>query len=310
VQDAELRAAVERYRIFISACESPDGGGYALIPGDTPSAFASCFALFGLWLIGAHEEIARRRQSYATRLIGNLESYRQARASLVSLGTDKPYLQLLTFTLSAAHILSEDCQEAIARHVLEVLPRNVAAELKAVGALDGQPRSGNTAMFWAILLIHARDYLRANVETALDDWVRAHLQTMNRNGFWGPDKSMTHLKFQNGYHQYEILEYLGVHSPQSERAHAAVASLADTEGHFALYPGGGGCYDYDAIYSRGTYHRLVQRMSYLGGADQGLALIGQHEAHALGVGHFQQYANGARTFNQQMAAANQIQLKS
>jgi hypothetical protein len=59
---------------------------------------------------------------------------------------------------------------------------------------------------------------------------------------------MSHLQFQNGYHQYEILEYLGEHGDYWEQAADAVASLADEEGHFAPYPGGGGCYDYDAVF--------------------------------------------------------------
>ena len=58
---------------------------------------------------------------------------------------------------------------------------------------------------------------------------------------------MFHWQFQNGYHQYEILEYLGVNNPKSSAAAEAVASLADKEGHFAHYPGGGGCFDYDAV---------------------------------------------------------------
>src|SRR4029453_13888710 len=69
-----------------------------------------------------------------------------------------------------------------------------------------------------------------------------------RVGFWGPDGGMTHLQFQNGYHQYEILEYLGSHNPRQRESLDAVASLVDAEGHFAPYPGGGACYDYDAVF--------------------------------------------------------------
>jgi hypothetical protein len=59
---------------------------------------------------------------------------------------------------------------------------------------------------------------------------------------------MTHLQFQNGYHQYEILEYLHVDNPKLPAARQAVATLADSSGHFAPYPGGSGCYDYDAVF--------------------------------------------------------------
>jgi hypothetical protein len=79
-------------------------------------------------------------------------------------------------------------------------------------------------------------------------WLELHFQTMNRFGFWGPDDGMAHLAFQNGYHQYEIFEYLGIRSQRQEEAVAAVRGLADDEGRFAPYPGGGGCYDYDAVF--------------------------------------------------------------
>ena len=59
---------------------------------------------------------------------------------------------------------------------------------------------------------------------------------------------MSHLQFQNGYHQYELLEYLHAEGVPWAAASDAVASLADEEGHFAPYPGGGGCYDYDAVF--------------------------------------------------------------
>jgi len=69
---------------------------------------------------------------------------------------------------------------------------------------------------------------------------------MNVNGFWGDSKIKPYLQFQNGYHQYEIIDYLRI-----ERPHVAselIAKLVDSDGRFAPYPGGGGCYDYDAIY--------------------------------------------------------------
>src|SRR5687768_16369520 len=103
-------------------------------------------------------------------------------------------------------------------------------------------------MFTAIVLLHARDYLQCDTEERIQEWVRLHIARMNRFGFWGPDGGMTHLQFQNGYHQYEILEYLGSHNPRRRESLDAVASLADADGHFAPYPGGGACYDYDAVF--------------------------------------------------------------
>ena len=98
------------------------------------------------------------------------------------------------------------------------------------------------------MCIRERDLLGLDTQSLIDAWVDAHLRFMNRLGFWGNEVRMTHLQFQNGYHQHEVLEHLGVDNPRREQTLAAVRDLADSEGHFAPYPGGGGCYDYDAVF--------------------------------------------------------------
>ena len=65
--------------------------------------------------------------------------------------------------------------------------------------------------------------------------------------FWGTGNMKT-LMFQNGYHQYEILHYLRAKIDSKYCPAVHVAKLSSPDGHFAPYPGGGGCYDYDAIY--------------------------------------------------------------
>ena len=77
---------------------------------------------------------------------------------------------------------------------------------------------------------------------------------MNKNGFWGNEIKNPHLQFQNGYHQYEIFHFLGK-SPniQPMIIENFVQSLSDRNGQFAPYPGGGGCYDYDAIFMICSY---------------------------------------------------------
>ncbi|MFN4764712.1 hypothetical protein ACKGJN_16410, partial [Gillisia sp. Q332] len=128
------------------------------------------------------------------------------------------------------------------------LPADMEQALHAVGALGGKAQSGNQALFLAIFLCHARDRLGRDVDHLLKQWVDLHFRSMNRWGFWGSDAGPTHLHFQNGYHQYEVLEYLAVENPRERGAVDAVSALADPQGHFAPYPGGGGCYDYDAVF--------------------------------------------------------------
>jgi hypothetical protein len=159
-------------------------------------------------------------------------------------------LQLLTFVLSALSILDTLGRDPLGEDVLHVLKRGGALEasLRDAGVFRGIPQTGNHAMFHAILLIHAREFLGIDTSEDIGTWVRLHCEAMNEFGFWGPQQAMSHLQFQNGYHQYEILEYLGVHPPLWREAAKQVARLADSEGHFAPYPGGGGCYDYDAVF--------------------------------------------------------------
>ncbi len=128
------------------------------------------------------------------------------------------------------------------------MPDDIESALIKSRCLEGAPQSGNQAMFLAIILIHAKNNLSIPTQPEIDNWVRLHLQSMNQFGFWGESKSMSHLQFQNGYHQYEILDYLDFQGIQWDTASKTIAALADNEGHFAPYLGGGGCYDYDAIF--------------------------------------------------------------
>ena len=59
---------------------------------------------------------------------------------------------------------------------------------------------------------------------------------------------MDYKQFQNGYHQYEIFEYLKMDKIPWNLAAKRTLLMSDNYGHFAPWPGGGACYDYDAIF--------------------------------------------------------------
>lgn len=242
-----------RYRRFIDDCRSNENC-FSLTPNAEPSAYATCFAIFGLHLLHDRAALANVRANCADELI---RVVRATRARWNRSPRDKPYRQLLAFVLSALSLLGVLTENNLGEAVGEQLPDDVEGELTQTGALLGRAQSGNQAMFTAVYLLHAARYLRIDTQADVDRWVRLHLERMNRFGFWGQDRGMTHLHFQNGYHQYEILEYLGVQNPRQEEAIAAVRGLADVEGHFAPYPGGGGCYDYDAVFILTPHGRLV-----------------------------------------------------
>jgi hypothetical protein len=234
-----------RFASFIELCRiSPTD--FCLTPLAEPSAYARCFAVFGLHLIGERKPLDDARDQLVWTLRRDI---RLARGPVTCAAPrDKNYRQLLCFTLSALSILQGIEEDPLLDLVAEQVPVDVASELMALGSLTGRAQSGNHAMFLAIFLLHLRRYSDAKTRPLEIEWLRLHLEAMNRFGFWGPDAGPTHLHFQNGYHQYEIVEFFGAENPRAAEAVAAVASLGDPQGHFAPYPGGGGCFDYDAVF--------------------------------------------------------------
>ena len=241
-----LDTARDHYHRFIASTHA-GGVDYRLTPRAEPTPYARCFALFGLQLLGLTESLLDK-SAMILAIRRDLDLMRDARVRAGAiLSIDKPYLQLLSFSLSALAIVGALKDDPLERHVMPLLSHDVRGDLQRVGALDGVARSGNTAMFMAVLLLHARDYLGIDTLGRINEWCAAHLATVNARGFWGNNSTMSHLQFQNGYHQYEVLEYLHTPNVPWDAAAEAVASLADAEGHFAPYPGGGGCFDYDAV---------------------------------------------------------------
>lgn len=244
---SELEAARTRYHDFIARTRVGESA-FRLTEKSESSPYALCFAIFGLQLLRDEEQLRKHAAAWDEALRRNLAELRSNRAVAAELGRDKPYLQLLSFTLSALSVIGTLRHAPLREEVLAMLPANLEQGLSDAGVFQGRARSGNHAMFMAILLLHAGQYLGADTGALVRQWVDLHLRHMNERGFWGNAAGMSHLQFQNGYHQYEILEYLDHHHPRWDAAAANVAALADSEGHFAPYPGGGGCYDYDAVF--------------------------------------------------------------
>jgi len=255
-----ITVARSRYATYVESTAA-ESSGFRLTVRAEPTPYARCFAVFGFQLLQDHNRLARDADRWSRAIRADLDAVcRKRSAAGAHLSADKPYLQLLTFSLSALAILDRLDEDPLADHVLPVLSTDVEADLRRAGALDGKAGSGNQAMFLAILLIHARAMLGVDTTSRLERWQSLFLNEMNRFGFWGAASSISHLQFQNGYHIYEILEYLDASVPTWNDTADYVASLADEEGHFAPYPGGGGCYDYDAVFMiTGAGAAAVQR---------------------------------------------------
>ncbi len=244
----DIDVVCEDYGRFTEALADGDAG-FRLTARAEVSPYARCFALFGLHLIGEKSKLEHAADRWASVIRDDLDKVRYERTTAgADLAFDKPYLQLLTFSLSSMAILNRLDRDPFADHVAPLLSANIEADLRRAGVHNGKAQSGNLSMFMAILLLHARDWLGIDDGGQIEHWQAFHLKSMNQFGFWGKTSSISHLQFQNGYHQYEIFQYLRSDLPLWDKVVDHVALLADHEGHFAPYPGGGGCYDYDAIF--------------------------------------------------------------
>jgi hypothetical protein len=234
------------YAKFIFKCRSSDGG-FRLTPRAEPSPFARCFGLFGLNILRSDLLSHYCSDQTAQAIRDDLDATRLLRLDKgVDLAFDKPYLQLLCFSLSALHIINKLHVVPLDDHILPLVKRDIVKDLERCGALRGVRSTGNQAMFMAILRVYADQQLGVNCKSDINDWICTHIASMNSIGFWEPRNVVTYSQFQNGYHQYEIFEYLAVEGDFLVRAAKAVSTLCDRDGRFAPLPGGGGCHDYDA----------------------------------------------------------------
>jgi len=242
----EMQVIKSNYKKFIDSCACKKG--FKLTTRSEVSPYALCFAIFGYHLIRDQKTINYNKERWVSLLIKNLDSERKKYENPDDLIFSKPYLQLLTFSLSALKILNSIDHSSIKTHIIPLLDYDIEFLLKHKNISSGAPGSGNMAMFWGIILIHAKEILNIDTNSSIRKWVKFHKNSMNQYGFWGSHRSMNYLMFQNGYHQYEILDYLGLGGSFWTKAAKNVDKLKDNDFRFAPYPGGGGCYDYDALY--------------------------------------------------------------
>lgn len=228
---------------FMLSCKSDSG--FCLTPQAEPSVYADCFGLFLASSIGS---IPYCDQAFLAGAWDRIES--SIKVALDEGEWSKSTMQLVCFGLSCGAILDKEVNDQIAGSIIRLLAKTSVKEyLRDTGVWAGAPSSGNMAMFLAVLLQFALRKDGDSWRNDLLEWIDLHLQQMNELGFWG-NHSRAYRYFQNGYHQYEVLSYLGVEMERSKikRGTDLILSLADSDGHFAPYPGGGGCFDYDAVF--------------------------------------------------------------
>jgi hypothetical protein len=230
---------------FLQKCRNKKGE-YLLTPLSDSSPFTQTFAIFLLHFLGKLNKESVNYDEVSISLVEGLYKYKKERESVKKIDRDKYFMQLFSFVLSALYLLNKTKEYPLEELIVQLLPDDMEQYLKEVGSFQGVSQSGNLAMCMGVFSIYARDVLKKDTQILVNDWVVSHLEAMNDNGFWGEGKT-THLQFQNGYHQYEIFEYLAVHNHGAKNAANLVRKTSDIRGQYAPYFGGSGCYDYDAV---------------------------------------------------------------
>ena len=164
----------------------------------------------------------------------------------------KANFQLTSFCLSALSIL-----EGKPKYNLKFIEgwrtkENVDEYLKKFGCWEGKRGSGNYAMFLGIFLTYSYELNRSPKRMELvDEWFDRHNKYQNRvTGFWGKQIiNKYYWGFQNAFHQFVIYDYWNRPTLFYDKVVDAILKLQDRDGLFAMSPGGGGCWDYDAIHS-------------------------------------------------------------
>ena len=232
---------------FINTLETSEG--FKLFERSEATPFARCFVIFNKSLMKQHDWLEKRKQQLINELNNDLSIlYNKIIDKSINWKTDKSFLQLYCFTLSSLNILKGQLNNQNLEILKKILDIDLIKSLEEKKVNKGYSKSGNHSMFFAVFNIYANNYLKIDRSKQIKEWLEFNFSSINSNGFWGNDSQMNFLQFQNGYHQYEIFEYLEFNKISWNLAAKNIFLLADKYGHFAPWPGGGACYDYDAIF--------------------------------------------------------------
>ena len=243
----KIKNIIKKADQFINTLETSKG--FKLFERSEVSPYARCFVIFNKYLTKQFEWLDKRKKQLSYDL--NIELYTLYNTKInsnIDWKYDKPFLQLFCFTLSSLNILNAQLSDKNLIILKKVLNFEIKEILKNKNVHKGDAGSGNHSMFYAIFNIYANEFLKLDRNKQIQEWLDFNINSINSNGFWGINSKMDYLQFQNGYHQYEIFEYLKIKKRSWNIAAKKILMMVDKLGHFAPWPGGGACYDYDAIF--------------------------------------------------------------
>jgi len=161
----------------------------------------------------------------------------------------KQILQLTAFCLSALRILDSECKYPLGYMENWDSIYKLDKYFDIYGCFRGVPTSGNMAMFLGIFLtyLYEQSHQPKYIEL-LEYWFDQHYLYQNKlSGFWNKNTSLNpYHNFQNGFHQMSIFKYWGKPVTNSNKIIDYILKIQDNNGNFSPYPGGSGCYNYDA----------------------------------------------------------------
>ena len=242
-----IKKIIKKANQFIDKLETSKG--FKLFEKSEVSPYARCFVIFTKSLTKQFNWLKKNKIKLIYDLnIDLYDFYKEKIINGVDWRYDKSFLQLYCFTLSSLNILNGQLDSQNLEILKKILDIDIKKSLEKKGVDIGLSKSGNHSMFFAIFNIYANDYLKIDRSKQIQEWLDFNSNSINSNGFWGNKVNMDYLQFQNGYHQYEIFEYLEFQKVPWIVAAKNTLFMSDRYGHFAPWPGGGACYDYDAIF--------------------------------------------------------------
>ena len=220
---------------------------FALSNKNVSSPFARCFAIFGRYNFSTQLWTEGEKDILAFYILKDLKLFINQKYNLKDFYNYKAPSQLLTFSLTALYCLDRvNDNKKFLRSIIEpYLIIDIKKYFIEHKVLTAEPTSGNFAMFLAIILIYARDWLNIDTQEKINYWTKSHLKNLNNLNLWGNNDF--YAQFQSGYHQYEIFDYLKINIFDNKKIIRNIIKIQDFEGHYGPFPGGGGCYDFDAI---------------------------------------------------------------
>ncbi|MBU1864502.1 MAG: hypothetical protein KKH94_12655 [Candidatus Omnitrophica bacterium] len=225
---------------------------FRMVAGGGQTIFTSCFALFLLYLLRKQNVFPQREKDVWAAYINSFQdkdSGYYVPANYNGELHSKVVHQLTCFCLSALHIVDGKPQYPFTFLKKWLSSENVEEYVRNIGCFKGKPMTGNMAMFLAIFLTY--QYETHKDLFALDQlnkWFNCHNKAQNpRTGFWGNSiGTKSYAGFQNAFHQFLVYSYWGKPVQYHTKIVDTILSLQAPDGFFAPYPGGGGCWDYDA----------------------------------------------------------------